>query len=166
MVMGVSGSGKSTFGARLATTLGWDFEEGDQLHPAANVAKMSRGEPLDDADREPWLDAVRGWIDAELQRGRSGVITCSALKRSYRERLRRPGVRFVHLEVPRAELQRRLRGRVGHYMPASLLDSQLATLETPEAAERVITLSAQDPDGAVSQVLRELDLRPAGRSQR
>src|SRR5580693_3470155 len=108
VVMGVSGAGKSTIARRLADELGWDFAEGDDLHPLANVAKMAAGHPLTDADREPWLDAVASWIDGEIETGRHGVITCSALKRSYRDRLRRPQVLFVYLSVPRTELERRL----------------------------------------------------------
>ena len=142
VVMGVSGAGKSTIASRLADDLGWDFEEGDELHPAANVAKMAAGEPLTDSDREPWLQRVAGWIEAEIAAGRHGVITCSALKRAYRDLLRRPEVLFVYLEVPRAELQRRLAGRKGHYMPASLLDSQLDALEPPGEDEAALTVDA------------------------
>src|ERR1700722_17662389 len=105
VVMGVSGAGKTTIARALAERLGWDFAEGDDLHPAANVAKMAAGQPLNDADRAPWLAAVGDWIDAELAAGRSGVITCSALKRAYRDRLRRPAVRFVYLAVDADELR-------------------------------------------------------------
>ncbi|HEX4098071.1 MAG TPA: gluconokinase, partial [Caulobacteraceae bacterium] len=100
VVMGVSGSGKSTIAAPLAKALGWDFKEGDELHPPANIEKMASGHPLTDADRWPWLHAVRAWIDAEVAAGRSGVITCSALKRAYRDRLRdgQPAVRFIYLK--------------------------------------------------------------------
>ena len=153
IVMGVSGSGKSTFARLLAERLGWDFEEGDELHPAANIAKMASGQPLTDADREPWLATIRAWIDSELDHDRSGVITCSALKRRYRDELRRPGVRFVYLNVPRAELERRLAERAGHFMPASLLDSQLAALEPPEPDEDAITVSAGDPEASVEEVV-------------
>ena len=142
VVMGVSGAGKSTIARRLAAELGWDFAEGDDLHPAANVIKMAAGEPLTDADRAPWLERVAGWIDAEIAAGRHGVITCSALKRAYRDRLRRPQVVFVYLQVPRAELERRLAGRTGHYMPASLLDSQLDALEPPGEDEAAFTVDA------------------------
>ena len=142
VVMGVSGAGKTTIARRLADDLGWDFEEGDELHPAANVAKMASGEPLTDADREPWLERVAAWIDAEVAAGRQGVITCSALKRAYRDVLRRPGVVFVYLQVSRAELERRLAGRKGHYMPASLLDSQLDALEPPGDDEAALTVDA------------------------
>jgi carbohydrate kinase (thermoresistant glucokinase family) len=144
VMMGVSGAGKSTIARRLADELGWDFAEGDDLHPAANVAKMAAGEPLTDADREPWLEAVAGWIDAEISAGRHGAITCSALKRSYRDLLRRPQVLFVYLSVPRVELERRMRNRRGHYMPASLLASQLDTLEPPQHDESALTVAADD----------------------
>lgn len=144
VVMGVSGAGKSTIGRRLADELGWDFEEGDGLHPAVNVAKMAAGEPLTDEDRMPWLARVREWIDAEIADGRHGVITCSALKRAYRDLLRRPEVLFVYLEVPRAELARRLESRRDHYMPASLLDSQLEALEPPAQDEAALTVAAAD----------------------
>jgi gluconokinase len=144
VVVGVSGAGKSTIARGLAERLGWDLAEGDDLHPAANVAKMAAGQPLTDADREPWLAAVAGWIDGEIEAGRNGVITCSALKRSYRNRLRRPQVLFVYLSVPRAELERRLQSRTGHYMPASLLASQLEALEPPGEDEAALTIAASD----------------------
>jgi carbohydrate kinase (thermoresistant glucokinase family) len=154
VMMGVSGSGKSTVAHRLAEELGWDFEEGDDLHPAVNVAKMAAGEPLTDADREPWLAAVASWIDGEIDSGRHGVITCSALKRGYRDLLRRPQVLFVYLSVPRAELRRRLRHRTGHYMPASLLDSQLATLEPPAADEHALTVAGTEAPAANLEEIR------------
>ena len=156
VVMGVSGSGKSTVGARLAQRLGWDFAEGDDFHPAANVAKMAAGQPLTDADREPWLAAIAAWIDAELQAGRRRVITCSALKRHYRDELRHADVRFVYLRVARAELERRLTDRPSHFMPASLLDSQLAALEPPAADEAAMTVEASDPDRAVDTIVAAL----------
>jgi gluconokinase len=157
VMMGVSGAGKSTIARRLADELGWDFAEGDELHPAANVAKMAAGEPLTDADREPWLAAVGGWIDAEISAGRHGVITCSALKRSYRDLLRRPEVLFVYLAVPRTELERRLHNRRGHYMPVSLLASQLETLEPPAADESALTVVADgDPAGNVELIRARL----------
>jgi len=142
VVMGVSGAGKSTIARALAEQLGWDFAEGDDLHPPANVAKMAAGQPLSDADRGPWLVRVAGWIDREIEDGRHGVITCSALKRSYRDVLRRPEVLFVYLSVPREELERRMAARRGHYMPASLLHSQLETLEPPGVDEAALTIHA------------------------
>jgi gluconokinase len=157
VVMGVSGAGKSTVAALLATQLGWDFAEGDALHPPANVAKMAAGQSLTDEDRKPWLAAVARWIDDELDAGRCGVITCSALKRRYRDQLRRPQVLFVYLDVPRAELRRRLARRIGHYMPASLLASQLATLEPPAPDETAITVVARDPASSVDAIVTALD---------
>lgn len=145
VVMGVSGSGKTTVGARLAEVLGVEYAEGDDFHPPANIAKMSAGTPLDDADRAPWLDALAAW--AAARSGRGAVVTCSALKRAYRDRLRgcAPGVFFLHLDAPRAELERRVAGRRGHFMPPSLLDSQLATLERLDADERGSTVDATRP---------------------
>lgn len=142
VAMGVSGSGKSTFGAALADRLGSAFQEGDDLHPPANVAKMRRGEPLDDSDRAPWLDRVGSWMAAEDAAGRFGVVSCSALKRAYRDRLRTasPRAGFLLLHVEPQVLRDRLAGRRGHYMPASLLDSQLATLEPLAPDERALTL--------------------------
>jgi|SRR5579863_568859 len=157
VVMGVAGAGKSTVGRALADALGWDFAEGDYLHTAESVAKMAAGQPLTDADRWPWLEQVAYWIDAEIEAGRSGVITCSALKRSYRDILRRPQVRFVYVSVPRAELERRVAQRPDHYMPASLLDSQLATLEPPTDDEGAIVVeTAGDPASAVEQIRKRL----------
>lgn len=141
VVMGVSGSGKSHLGAALAQSLGVDFVEGDDLHPPANIAKMRAGTPLDDADRQPWLEAIAGAIAAH--RGQGVVVACSALRRAYRDRLRRadPALRLLYLRVPRDELARRLRER-RHFMPPALLDSQLATLEEPAADEHAIVLEA------------------------
>jgi gluconokinase len=136
VLMGVSGSGKTTVGVPLAQALGGEFVEGDDYHPPANVAKMRQGIPLDDADRRPWLEALAAEIGNWLDAGRTVVLACSALKRSYRAILRggRAGVRFVHLKGNAALLRARLAERRGHYMPASLLDSQLATLEEPQDA--------------------------------
>jgi len=157
VMMGVSGAGKSTVARRLADDLGWDFAEGDDFHPPANVTKMAAGKPLSDADRRPWLEAIAAWIDGELLAGRSGVVTCSALRRAYRDLLRRPEVVFVHLSLPRAELASRLRHRRGHFMPVSLLDSQLATLEPPADDERVLIVEPdEDPERTVAQVRARL----------
>lgn len=144
VVMGVSGCGKSSVGKRLARHLGWRFLEGDALHPAANVAKMRDGHPLDDDDRQPWLEAIGHWLDTRQAANESAVIACSALKRRYRDELRhdRPGVCFAWLKVGRDELERRLRERTGHFMSDSLLDSQLATLEPPAAHEPAFTVDA------------------------
>ena len=137
VVMGVSGSGKTTVAVELARRLGWEFAEGDDHHPAANVEKMRAGTPLDDADREPWLRALAGWIAERERAGTSCVLTCSALKRSYRDLLRQgnESVFFAHVDVPEQVLIERVTARTGHYMPPSLLTSQLATLE-PLAGRR------------------------------
>ncbi len=138
-VMGVSGSGKTTVGAALAQRLGVPFADADDLHPPANVAKMSAGIPLDDADRLPWLHAVGAWQAAHPD---GGVVSCSALRRSYRDVLRAaaPGQVFVHLAGSRAVVARRVAGRPGHFMPTALVDSQFATLEPLQADERGLTL--------------------------
>jgi gluconokinase len=138
VVMGVSGSGKSTVGGVLAGRLGWPLAEGDDFHPAENVAKMAAGHPLDDNDRGPWLARIREWMDAQESEGRSGIVTCSALKRRYRDVLRDGEVTFVYLHGTREQLLARLTARQGHFMPASLLDSQLADLEPPGPDERAI----------------------------
>jgi gluconokinase len=148
IVMGVSGSGKSTLAAMLAERMGCRFLEGDDYHSAASVAKMHGGEPLTDADRWPWLDALGGAIRQTAIAGRYAVVACSALRRVYRERLRAvigAPVRFVFLDAERAELVRRLNRRIGHYMPANLIDSQLATLERPVPAEGALTLRELPP---------------------
>jgi carbohydrate kinase (thermoresistant glucokinase family) len=140
--MGVSGSGKTTVGAALADALGLRFVDGDALHPAANVAKMAAGIPLDDADRAPWLDA----IGAVLATG-PVVVACSALKRAYRDRLRAaaPELQLVFLDGSRELLASRMAARPGHFMPASLLDSQLATLERPDPDEYPVTVDVVAP---------------------
>jgi len=140
VIMGVSGSGKSTVGALLAGQLGWDFEEGDALHPPANVAKMAAGHPLDDEDRWPWLAMVAAWIRQHTAAGRPGVITCSALKKTYRDVLRGDRVVFVYLAGPREQIAARMAARLGHFMSVAMLDSQLETLEPPTPDERVITI--------------------------
>lgn len=142
--MGVSGSGKTTVGHALAARLGVPFTDGDDLHPAANLCKMTDGIPLTDTDRLPWLDAV----GAVLAAG-ACVVACSALRREYRDRLRTwaPGVVLVHLEVPPAVLRERMTTRAGHFMPVGLLDSQLAALEPPAAGEAALTLDATSPVG-------------------
>lgn len=160
VLMGVSGSGKTTIGEAVATRLGWPFLEGDALHPAANVAKMSGGTPLTDEDRWPWLDAIRAWIDARVTDGTHGVVACSALRRSYRERLGigRNGVGVVVLRADRALLIARLAARKGHFMPVTLLDSQLATFEMPDADEHAIVVDiGGTPDAVVDAVMRKLD---------
>ena len=147
VVMGVSGSGKTTIGLCLAKRLGWRFEEGDRLHPPENVAKMKSGHPLNDADRGPWLTAVAEVIDGWRSRGECGVITCSALKQTYRRQIigDRRDVRLVYLEGSRELIAVRLATRKDHFMPASLLESQLATLEPPGRDENPIAISVDQP---------------------
>lgn len=147
VVMGVSGAGKTAVGERLAERLGWQFAEGDRLHPPANIAKMKSGQPLTDCDRAPWLAAVAEVIDCWRERGERGVITCSALKREYRRQIigDRRDVRLVYLEGPRRLIAERLARRNGHFMPASLLDTQFATLEPPGSQENPITISIDRP---------------------
>ena len=144
IVMGVAGCGKTTLGQALAKCLQLPFKEGDDLHPPANVAKMSGGQALDDHDRAPWLEAIGHWIDGWRRDGVSGVITCSALKKRYREVLskNRPDVAFVYLNGAPALIERRMAGRLGHFMPPALLASQFAALEAPGRDERVIEVSA------------------------
>ncbi|MBY8884565.1 gluconokinase [Streptomyces sp. PTM05] len=134
--MGVSGSGKSTVGGLLAERLGVPYAEADDFHPPANIAKMSAGHALDDADRAPWLDAIAAWI-AERDGLGGGVVSCSALRRRYRDRLREaaPGLFFLHLDGPRALIAARLAARLGHFMPSGLLDSQFDALEPLDADE-------------------------------
>jgi carbohydrate kinase (thermoresistant glucokinase family) len=151
IIMGVSGCGKSTVGQRLAQRISVAFLEGDGLHPPRNVALMAAGTPLTDADRAGWLDAI-------------AEHSCSALKRAYRERLRAaaPDVQFVHLHGTRTLLAARLQERLGHYMPAALLDSQLATLEIPSADEAVLTLDIAEPaDLLVAHIDHHLQLNHA-----
>lgn len=148
VVMGVSGSGKTTVGLALAAALGRDFAEGDDFHPPANVAKMAAGTPLDDDDRGPWLDAIGGWLAA---RSEPAVVSCSALKRAYRDRLRgfAPGILFVHLVVDPATVRARVAGREGHFMPASLVGSQFEALEPLGADEPGIAVDASLPVGEI-----------------
>jgi carbohydrate kinase (thermoresistant glucokinase family) len=161
VVMGVSGSGKSTVGVLIAERLGWTFEEGDSLHPLSNVEKMAAGVPLTDEDRWPWLAKIADWVDGQLDTGQNGVITCSALKRSYRALINRrgTGVEFVYLAVGRSELVERVEQRPGHFMPASLLDSQLETLEVPSEPEPFVRVDAgADATLVVDRLLRDLGL--------
>jgi gluconokinase len=133
LMMGVSGSGKTTTGRALAEALGWPFFDGDDFHPEANVAKMTSGQPLTDADRWPWLDRITEEMRGILARGENAVFACSALKESYRRRLQRAGdVRLVHLKGDAATIGSRLAQRAHRYMPASLLSSQFAALAEPE----------------------------------
>jgi len=161
VVMGVEGSGKTTIGSVLARRLGWPLEEGDALHPPATVARMRAGHPLTDADRRPWLEAVTAWVEARLDAGENGVITCSALKRAYREMIDRRGrgVMFVFLRGSRELIAARLGERHGHFMPASLLDSQLADLEPPAADEPAITADIGGaPEAIADEIVARLGL--------
>ncbi len=165
VLMGVAGAGKSTVGEALSAALGWPFRDADSFHPPANVEKMSRGLPLDDADRAPWLAAIARWIDGRLAAGEPGIVSCSALKRAYRQRIigARDGVRLVYLAGDRELIAGRLAARKGHFMPASLLDSQLATLEEPGPEERPIVVSVLPPPSEVAgAVIAALGLRAAG----
>ncbi|MBS0518111.1 MAG: gluconokinase [Proteobacteria bacterium] len=160
--MGVSGSGKTTVAARLADTLHCAFREGDDLHPPANVEKMRAGTPLTDADRLPWLALIAAEIDGWRSRGESGVVTCSALKRIYRDKLigDRKDVTLVYLRGSRDLIRRRMAARHGHFMPLALLDSQFATLEEPADEEHpvVVDIGAQ-PTEIVAEILRALEAR-------
>lgn len=154
VVMGPAGSGKSTLGLALATELDVAFLEGDALHSPESVAKMRAGEPLTDDDHWPWLERIRSWIDARIAAGEGGVVACSALRRAYREVLvhgHEKAVRLVSLEADRAVLAARLAGRTGHFLPPTLLDSQLATLERPADDEHPIRIPAEWP------LLREVE---------
>jgi gluconokinase len=156
VVMGVSGSGKTTVGKLLAQALGAEFAEGDAYHPPENIEKMRRGIPLEDADRWPWLQSLAAQIDRWLAAGTPMVLACSALKQSYRDVLAqgRPRMRFVHLEGDKALIRDRLDARRGHYMPASLLDSQIAALEPPIDA---ITVDiAGTPEAIVADIIQHL----------
>ena len=156
VLMGVSGAGKTAVGTRLAKALGGTFVEGDDFHPPANVAKMRSGVPLDDADRQPWLETLSREIGAWLEAGRTVVLACSALKQRYRDILKagRPGVRFVHLKGDEDLIRQRLEHRRGHYMPASLLDSQLAALEEP--ADAITVGIDASPDAIVAEIQKAL----------
>jgi gluconokinase len=153
IVMGVAGSGKTTIGTRLAAKLGCGFYDGDDYHPAANVEKMRRGQPLTDMDREPWLDRLRQLIVEKLAAGESAVVACSALRQAYRKRLLpaeealAARVRFLYLQISPDVARERLLARAGHFMPATLLASQFETLEDPEGALRI------DAEGPLEEVV-------------
>jgi gluconokinase len=161
LLMGVSGTGKTAVGAELAAVIGAVFLDADDLHPAANVRKMAAGEALGDADRGPWLDAVGRELAIATACGRILVVACSALKRSYRDRLRRaaPGLRIVWLTGATALIRERLTARTGHFMPASLLDSQFATLEPPTADEDPLVV---DVSPSVEEVSASIAARLGG----
>lgn len=157
VVMGVSGSGKSTVGAALAQRLGVPFADADDLHPAANIEKMSRGEPLDDEDRRPWLETIGRWLAGHPD---GGVVSCSALKRSYRDQLRRhvADLELLHLEGSHEVIARRQASRPGHFMPASLLASQFATLEPLDPDEHGLVI---DVDQSVDRIVEQYVVRHA-----
>jgi gluconokinase len=166
VVMGVSGSGKTTVAELLAKRLGWPYMEGDRLHPPANVEKMRQGVPLTDADRAPWLDRIGEELKRWAAEGRSGVMTCSALRRAYRDRIRsrRPDVRFVYLKGSQTLIESRVAARHHEYMPASLLKSQFATLEEPTPDEPgVVTVDVgESPESEVAAAIAALGL-PVGK---
>jgi gluconokinase len=164
IVMGVSGSGKSTIADALARRLDWRFEDGDRFHPASNVAKMSAGHPLTDEDRWPWLQAIADEVDRICRKRQRVVIACSALKRAYRNVLvhGRDDVRIVFLDGTEALIAGRLAARRGHFMPPGLLASQFKTLETPAADERPVTVSIDATvEAIVDDVIHQLKLDPA-----
>jgi len=163
VTMGVSGAGKTTLGEMLAARLGWPFKEGDELHPPANVAKMKSGHPLNDADRAPWLAAVGEWIDGWVAAGESGVISCSALKRAYRDTIAagRPAVRFVFIDLDEATIAARLQRREHAYWPPALLHSQFEALQVPTPDEPVIMVNGHaSRDAQVDEVVAALGLVP------
>jgi carbohydrate kinase (thermoresistant glucokinase family) len=163
VLMGVSGSGKSTIARALQRLLGWPFQEGDDLHPPANVEKMRSGQPLDDEDRKPWLEAVGRWIDAQLAARQPGIVTCSNLKRAYRRITigDRKGVTLVYLRADRETLEDRIQNRRHRYMPPSLLGSQFDTLEEPRSDEHPITVAVQGTvDDTVLDLLQQLARSP------
>jgi carbohydrate kinase (thermoresistant glucokinase family) len=167
VVMGVSGAGKSTVGRALAKRLGWAFAEGDALHPPQNVAKMKSGQPLTDADRAPWLAAIAHAIDAWRRQGERGVITCSALKRAYRRRIIGDygDVRLIYLAGQPDLIAKRIVARQGHFMPASLLDSQFATLEPPGPDENPITVGIDRPMREIVESIVGVLFPAAGKPQ-
>jgi gluconokinase len=164
VVMGVSGSGKSTIAEKLAERLRWRYEDGDRFHPASNVAKMSAGQPLTDEDRWPWLQAIADEIDRICKAGQYAVIACSALKRTYRDILvhGRSDVRMIYLNGTQELIADRLAHRKGHFMPPGLLASQFKTLEPPDRSENPLTVSIDaSVDAIVDDIVRQLGLSPA-----
>jgi gluconokinase len=163
IVMGVSGSGKSTIASALASYIGFDCEDGDSYHPASNVAKMHAGTPLTDDDRWPWLKAIADDIDRRATSGRPFVVSCSALKRAYRDVLvhGRPDVRLVYLKGTRDLIAKRLTFRKDHFMPASLLDSQFATIQEPAPDEHVVVVDIDVPvDRIIATIVDQLQIEP------
>lgn len=164
VVMGVSGSGKSTIAAELAGRMNWRFADADDFHPESNVAKMAAGTPLTDDDRWPWLRALTDWMAESADRGESTVLACSALRRSYRDVLRDcpPGVAFVHLAGPAEVILARMRSRQDHFMPAALLESQIATLEPLEPDEHGIVLDLAQARESLVDAAEEWLTGPGG----
>jgi gluconokinase len=162
VIMGVSGSGKSTVAGVVSGRLGWDLAEGDDLHPAANVAKMQAGQPLTDDDRWPWLETIAAWIRQHTQAGTPGVITCSALKKRYRDVLRGENVVFVFLQGSKDNISGRLASRHGHFMPPALLESQFEALEEPTEDENYISLCVSaTPAEEAQEIIERLNLTAA-----
>jgi carbohydrate kinase (thermoresistant glucokinase family) len=169
IIMGVSGSGKTTIAALLAGLLGWELADADSFHSAADVRKMRSGIPLTDEDRRPWLRAIAAWIDAIRAAGRHGVVACSALKRSYREILigDRPDVRLVYLSGDFELIAHRMAMRHEHFMPLALLRSQFDTLEAPGPEEHPVIVSVDAPPNTITaDIVAALGLQPAGRELR
>jgi carbohydrate kinase (thermoresistant glucokinase family) len=163
VVMGVSGSGKSTIAAMLAQRLHWVYEDGDWFHPKSNIEKMHHGEPLNDEDRWPWLHAIADWIDATRRAHGHGIVACSALKRSYRDILigGRLDVRIIFLKGDRDLIARRVAARADHFMPPALLDSQFRALQEPGADERPIVVSVvPHPREIVDNIAKQLNITP------
>jgi carbohydrate kinase (thermoresistant glucokinase family) len=166
LLMGVSGCGKSTIGRRLGATLGWPFRDADSFHPEANIEKMARGEPLDDADRAPWLAAIADWIDGHRRSGTQAVVSCSALKRRYRSVVvgDRPDVGLVYLYGTFGVIADRMSRRKGHFMPPALLKSQFDALEQPRPEERALAVSVRlPPKRIVERIVIAYGLMPARR---
>jgi gluconokinase len=164
VVMGVSGSGKSTIASMLAQRLHWVYEDADWFHPKSNIEKMHHGEPLNDQDRWPWLHAIADWIDATRRAGGHGIVACSALKRAYRDILigDRRDVRLVFLKGDFDLIARRIAARADHFMPSTLLESQFATLQEPQADERPIVVSiAPHPREIVETIVRQIGVHSA-----
>ena len=161
VIMGVSGSGKTTISTLLSEHLGWIAAEADEFHPESNIAKMSSGTPLTDEDRWPWLASIREWMDTQAENGRSTIVTCSALKHSYRDVLATASgdVHFVHLNGDAAVLGERMKTRSGHFMPASLLPSQMSTLEPLAEDEQGVVVDILKPPGEIAaEILTRLNL--------